>query len=337
MSNKNTKDKKNTKRVVKNVAQIFKPEDNRSKLLNVDKAAWLENRLEAESNKNPILSSSDVIDILDTFIKSEESFVRATNISNVVDINEADTISYFISPFIKKLAPKLSVLNEYKIFELKSRLDAVIYDAAINNKSDKDANFVFMEYKKAGLWTGKNGAKARSIYELAHEHGLLQKHHKDELKHVLKINVAKQMILYLEATKTIGGGNTSAGIITNGLSYYFMFNDGNDPTACNQSWSILYSIDLAEIVERYINGGYCDIQEAEIKLNTFIDLIYKFISNKKRKEFISWYRGIYNIYETGLATIYSNPDLEEGYKKYKKLNNNNPVSPYYDFEKFAPN
>lgn len=307
-----------------NLVQIFRENDKRSRLLNLDKTVWITERLESKFNENPLLTSDNVNNVIRVFNNSVEAFNKSVEYSgDIILINEADTVSYFIDPFISALLPNLHVTKEYKLHEQGSRLDAVYYTKEHIDKLDDNTNFIFMEYKKASARASK---LTNTVYDVAKEHGLLQKQSvkSTELRYVLKGQWSQQMVQYLEAVKSINGGNTSAGIITNGLSYYFMMANGNDKEACHHSWSIVYCLDIAEIVEDYNNG--INVEEAEIKLNTFVGLVYTFLSNSGRDSFFKWYKNTYAGIERRLRVICNNYEAGEVYDKYYKLlNSNNTV------------
>ena len=297
--------------MAKNKIRLFREEDYKSRLLNIDKYEWIRELLEARYKEN--ISAAKISSILNSYDNMVRKFY-ASNIG-IHNVNEADTVTYFIEPFLYLLLPTMYKTSEFKLSEQNIRLDSVIYDSSkyINGKViDSDTNFIFLEYKKAGIFSK---SYSDDVYTVANEHGLLQKQSSksDVDKYVLKGGQSRQMVQYLDAVKSIGstdykaGMNTSAGIITNGLSYYFMVCDGNDSNASNQTWSILYKLDIAELAQSK------DINEAQVSIGTFLGLINVFMSNSKRADFFTWYRGLYKRVSNSIKTLDTD---DTGYNTY---------------------
>lgn len=286
---------------MKNKIKLFRDEDYKSRLLNMDKYEWIKDLIEAKYDKK--ISVSKTQDILNNFNKAVSNFY-ASNIG-IHNINEADTVSYFIEPFLYGVLPNMYRTSEFKLPEQNIRLDSVIYDSSKYKDGeivDADSNFVILEYKKASIFSKSHSG---DVYDVAKEHGLLQKQSSKSTddKYVLKGGQSRQMVQYLDAVKSLGnteyshGKNTSAGIITNGLSYYFMVCDGNDAIASNQTWSILYKLDIAELAHSM------NIGEAEKAIGTFLGLIDVFMSNRKRADFFKWYHNQYSSISKSIKSI----------------------------------
>ena len=294
-----------------NKIKLFRESDYKSRLLNIDKYEWIKELLEARYKEN--ISVTNVNSILNTFNAAVNKFY-VSNIG-IHNVNESDTITYFIEPFLHCVLPNMYKTQEFRLPEQNIRLDSVIYDCSKyvdGDIVDDDSNFVFLEYKKAGIFSKSH---SDDVYAVAKEHNLLQKQSSksDIDKYALKGAQSRQMVQYLDATKSVWSEgckdciNTSAGIITNGLSYYFMVCDGNDAKASNQTWSILYKLDIAELAYSM------NIKEAQTAIGTFLGLIKIFMSNKKRADFFRWYHNQYNKINSSIKNINTTKD---GYDDY---------------------
>lgn len=294
-----------------NKIKLFREYDYKSRLLNIDKYEWIKELLEARYKEN--ISVNKINSILNTFNTAVDKFY--TSNIGIHNVNEQDTIAYFIEPFLYCVLPDMYKTNEFRLPEQNIRLDSVIYDSSkyVDGEIvDDDSNFVFLEYKKAGIFSK---SYSDDVYVVAKEHGLLQKQSSksDADKYVLKGLQSRQMVQYLDATKSVWRGNckdcinTSAGIITNGLSYYFMICDGNDAKASNQTWSILYKLDIAELAYSM------NIEEAQTAIGTFLGLINTFMSNSKRADFFRWYHNQYNKISNSIKNINTTKDDYDAY------------------------
>jgi hypothetical protein len=310
---------KSTSRITKTKStkvQLFDQDDYKSHLLNVDKQSWLSKAIEDRTKVK--FENNEIKNILDSYINAVNNFYQSS--IGINNINETDTINYFITPFLNSILPKKFKTAEYRLPEQNIRLDSVIYDQSkydINGvKNDVNSEFVFFEYKKANIFYNGNSS---DIYDVAMAHGLLQKQSakSSDDKFVLKGAQSRQMVQYLDATRLLHSGNTSAGIITNGLSYYFMIANGCDNTGCCQTWSILYTLDIAELVKEYIDTN--EYLTAKIKIEAFVNLIETFMNGKKRKNFIEWYNNQYNKIKASIDIFNNDDESFENYKKAIKL------------------
>lgn len=283
--------------------QLMNEKDSRSKLLNMNKRVWLKGALETymTQTNGALISINDTNNILNKY----NGFITKFNKSQIgiKNVNEATTVDVFILPFLQLVFSGITFkAREHSLVESGSKLDILMYKASDYNsdglKINKDSGSVFIECKKASLFSSK--VIKNTVEDVAAAHPLLAKHGKDRDRDRLIIKGAqrRQMVDYLDSTKLTDGECTSLGVITNGLSYYIMMACYNDPNSTNQSSSILYELNVAELAKAYRTRDKAKKQsvrlEAQKKISTFINIVLTFMSLSDRRTFIDWYKAEYN-------------------------------------------
>lgn len=271
--------------------------DANSNVANMNKHIFCDT-LEKHMLKAGKLTRKEVASIIDAFNNGVKEIQSSQ--TDLTNVTEKDTQEKLIIPVIQNMLPNTKgTIREHSLFMPNIKFDIMVYDSTEYDKNEHLkhdwASFVIVESKKLAIFAnGKND----TILSIAQQHGLLTKTAKTQdvtNKHVqydtniLKGAQQKQMLAYLDATKqTYADEPLSLGIITNGLSYYVMMALYNDPNSVNQTWSILYKLDLAELVEEYNNKR--NTSTVTNKISTFVNIIKTFEDLRKASDFAKWYK-----------------------------------------------